>query len=607
MVLDVLTKNTGSEKVRGIMICAPEPSKIQLEPECFEKMENLKFLMVSNIDICRGLKYLPNGLRVLDWQRFPSSSLPSNFHPQKLVVLNMPESGIKFLKRIQCTSLTHMNLQSCQYIRELPDLSIATPNIKQLSLCECIKLVKVHDSVGCLDKLESLDLSGCIKLKILPSCITMKSLKILILFNCKRVERFPDISQKMENLKFLSLAYTAIRELPSSFRNLSGLERLDVGSYPYTCHLPSSIYELSHLHKLYIHGNVQFPKDVKIGRQALCNSFGGFSKYGFLKLNFLKKLASYFHLSEKFLLSRSKNLNLNDNIMRFNGLRDLLIEDSKFLKTIPKLPKSIRSVDASNCISLNSQSLRKLFFQFGRNLELQPNMKCSSVKGNVLANSHSHQIDYSSQLSFSKFFLIEMELRPTLDVYLFDFGERYSIIVPEKKIPEWFNHQSIESSISFWIGPEFSTFAFYIAFHLVPLKESYANKWGSLRDDIISWVCAVNISINGHKQPFMQPPIFQCLKCDHLWFYGVPHSQLQEKFGDLLQGDQNHVGVSCKISHWTSEFGKFAPVIARMGVHVECICPPQNVDEISELAPLLPPISTSNGLRRRRTSTSYNP
>ena len=245
--------------------------------------------------------------------------------------------------------------------------------------------------------------------------------------------------------------------------------------------------------------------------------------------------------------------------------------------------------------------------QFGRFLELSPNMKCSSEKGNVLADSHSHWIDYSSQLPLSKYFLFEKELFPTHDEYMIELGERYSITVPEKKIPKWFNHQSIESSISFWVGPEFSTFAFCIAFHLVPLKDSYANKCGSLCEDIISWACVVNISINGQKRRFMRQPFFQCLRCDHLWFYGVPHSQLQKIFGDMIQGDQNHVEVSCKISHWTSQFGEFAPVIARMGAHVECICPPQNVDEISELAPLLPSISTSNGLRRRRTSTSYNP
>uniref|UniRef100_A0A7N2N7C4 Chaperone DnaJ C-terminal domain-containing protein n=1 Tax=Quercus lobata TaxID=97700 RepID=A0A7N2N7C4_QUELO len=40
-----------------------------------------------------------------------------------------------------------------------------------------------------------------------------------------------------------------------------------------------------------------------------------------------------------------------------------------------------------------------------------------------------------------------------------------------------------------------------------------------------------------------------------------------------MQGDWNHVDISCKIDHWASRNGKYAPVIARMGVHVECICP----------------------------------
>ena len=263
-----------------------------------------------------------------------------------------------------------MNFQSCQYIRELPDLSLTTPNIKQLNLRECIKLVKVHDSNGCLDMLESWDLTGCVELQILPSCIMMTSLKFLILYKCKRVGRFPDIPKEMENLKFLSLAYTAIRELPSSFGNLIGIERLDIGSYFCSCYLPNSIYKLQYLCKLVLHGNVQFPKDVESGRQALCNSYGGFSKYHFLMSNFLKYLTSCFHHSEKCLLLESENLNLQDGIMRFNGLHFLLIEDSKFLKKIPKLPESIRSVYASNCISLNSQSLRKLFLQVPLSLKV---------------------------------------------------------------------------------------------------------------------------------------------------------------------------------------------------------------------------------------------
>ena len=123
-----------------------------------------------------------------------------------------------------------MNFNSNQYIRELPDLLSATPNVKKLDLQSCEKLVKIHDSVGYLDKLESWDLFDCDELQILPSCIVMKSLKYLQLFKCKRVKRCPDIPQEMENLKFLSLGHTAIRELPPSIENLTGLDRLEIGS-----------------------------------------------------------------------------------------------------------------------------------------------------------------------------------------------------------------------------------------------------------------------------------------------------------------------------------------------------------------------------------------
>ena len=264
-----------------------------------------------------------------------------------------------------------MNFNSNQYIRKLPDLSSATPNIKKLDLRDCRKLVKIHDSVGYLDKLESWDLRKCVELQILPSCIPMKSLKYLNLIYCKRVKSFPDIPQEMENLKYLNLGLTAIRELPPSIGNLTGLERLEIGSSFYSCQLPSSIYKLQQLHTLHLYGNVKFPKDVGIGRQAAaCNSYGGFSKRCFPKLNFLKKLTSCFTHSEKCLLSGSKDLNLRESIIRFNRLNYLVIQDSKFLKKIPKLPESIRQVDATNCISLNSESLRKLILQVPLSLSL---------------------------------------------------------------------------------------------------------------------------------------------------------------------------------------------------------------------------------------------
>ena len=219
--------------------------------------------------------------------------------------------------------------------------------------------------------------------------------------------------------------------------------------------------------------------------------------------------------------------------------------------------------------------------QFRRKLELPQNTKYGD---NILMDSHSerklpHQIDYSSKIDYSlSRYTPPHSLHEFLMDYTRDSGESYEIVVTGKKIPRWFNHQSIESSISFWIGPEFPTIAVCLAFHLVPLKDSDANidKYNSVRDDKISWNCHVNIFTNGHTQPFTLENNFDYIKCDHLWFFGGFHSQLQQYFRNIIQGDRNLVEVSCKISWWSSRKGKFAPVIARMGVHAECICHPPN-------------------------------
>ena len=83
------------QKIRGLMLCwpVPEPRMVQLEANTFKKMKNLKFLIVQNVQILRGLEYLPSGLRLLDWPDY-SFSLPSTFCPQLLVKLNMPHSCI---------------------------------------------------------------------------------------------------------------------------------------------------------------------------------------------------------------------------------------------------------------------------------------------------------------------------------------------------------------------------------------------------------------------------------------------------------------------------------------------------------------------------------
>ncbi|KAF3955931.1 hypothetical protein CMV_018911 [Castanea mollissima] len=81
----------------------------------------------------------------------------------------------------------------------------------------------------------------------------------------------------------------------------------------------------------------------------------------------------------------------------------------------------------------------------------------------------------------------------------------------------------------------------------------------------------VFISINGSIQLFQSSEyIFEHF--NQLVFCCRPQSSLQKLFEDLNLGDRNLVQIFCKTSH---DAGKIAPVITRVGVHVECICSPQ--------------------------------
>ena len=72
---------------------SPKPRKVKLQANAFKNMINLKFLLIGNVQISEGLKYLPNELRLLQWPEY-NFPLPIEFYPQNLVVLNMPNGKI---------------------------------------------------------------------------------------------------------------------------------------------------------------------------------------------------------------------------------------------------------------------------------------------------------------------------------------------------------------------------------------------------------------------------------------------------------------------------------------------------------------------------------
>ena len=257
------------------------------------------------------------------------------------------------------------------------------PNIKSLDLSSCKNLVEVHDSVGRLDKLETLSLDDCAKLRILPSCLMMESLRYFSLQRCSSLKKFPNISREMKSLNTLYMTGTAISELPLSFENLTELKGLWFGNNLGVVHFLSSIYKLQHIERLVIYGDVIFLKDMEIDRQPQCNSNEGFSNV-FPSLKSLR--LSNFKIRSKidFILTicwsptlvsltvdGSNVVTLPESISRFERLDYLRIENCNEFRDIPRLPQSIRYVDLSNCDSLDSSSSTKLFHQVSLSLSFK--------------------------------------------------------------------------------------------------------------------------------------------------------------------------------------------------------------------------------------------
>ena len=99
------------------MLHSPTLVQVRLHPEVFKMMENIKFLMVKNVEIIEELTYFPSRLRLLEWPNYPFD-FPSNFGPQKLVELKMPKSCITLkmvFKEVSMFVIVFLNFDFFKY------------------------------------------------------------------------------------------------------------------------------------------------------------------------------------------------------------------------------------------------------------------------------------------------------------------------------------------------------------------------------------------------------------------------------------------------------------------------------------------------------------
>ncbi|CAN1324677.1 Disease resistance protein Roq1 [Linum perenne] len=229
------------------------------EADAFDGMNSLTFLKFRRHPFRNnkkihlpygGLNSLPEGLRWLEWHGYPAKSLTSKFCPRHLVHLSIQESPIRRCwegYEPQLVNLMVLNLSYCRNLIAIPNISCSS-NLEELRLRECESLVEVPSHVQYLTNLITLDLSFCLNLKPLPPKLDSKLLKHVLMTNCLKVTRCPEINSRV--LKKYGLSHTSIREM-------------DLHDYHH--HQSSSDLVLPRFEELHLYGNSQLkslPKGV---------------------------------------------------------------------------------------------------------------------------------------------------------------------------------------------------------------------------------------------------------------------------------------------------------------------------------------------------------
>ncbi|KAF8029250.1 hypothetical protein BT93_E1808 [Corymbia citriodora subsp. variegata] len=336
-ILGVLSCDRGDCDVEAIVLEPLKHKEICINANAFARMSRLRLLIVRNVhNSFQGLICFPNELRWFEWPGCAPWTPEFPFGPKELVGLNMSKGNITRVVE----QFKYINFSGCELLVCMPDFS-CTPNLWQLDLQCCKRLVEAHDSIASHEKLQVLNLNGCPKLSIFPNELKSKNLRTLNLDGCTKFEKFPNIPNKLKDLEKLSLQGTAIKELPTSIENLVSLERMLLDNCKNLEIDPCMNTGLPNLSWLFLGG---------------CN---------LSEVEFLENLSCFPSLVELYL--RGNNItSLPASIKKRDHLHGLDIRNCHQLQEITELPPFLRRLSADNLESLQKNEDLTLIHYFVR-------------------------------------------------------------------------------------------------------------------------------------------------------------------------------------------------------------------------------------------------
>ncbi|XP_034674646.1 disease resistance protein RPV1-like isoform X1 [Vitis riparia] len=426
----ILRQNEGTDAIEGIVLKISAAERIAFTTKAFKMMNKLRLLKVCRDHKCGSMVHVSTDfefpsyeLRYLHWDGYPLESLPSNFHGEKLIELNLQNSelrglweGSKPLEKLKVINLSHS-----QQLIQIPDFS-DTPNLESLILEGCTNLENIPSSIWDLDSLVNLDLSRCSKLQELAEIPwNLYSLEYLNLAFCTNLESLPESLSNLKCLKTLNVI--GCSKLPDNLGSLECLEKLYASSSELISpQSDSSLAGLCSLKVLDVHG-------TNLEQGAIGSDIG--SLYSLEELDL-----SYCNLTEGGIpddicclyslrvldLSGNHFLKVTDAISQLSKLRVLGLRHCKSLLEIPELPSSLRVLDAHDCISLETLSSTSL-------LQWQRQLNCFK----------SARLQEIQELKYRRLFSL-----PANGV-----SQGFNTVIPGGgEVPEWISHEGIGSEVT---------------------------------------------------------------------------------------------------------------------------------------------------------------
>jgi Leucine-rich repeat (LRR) protein len=271
-----------------------------------------------------------------------------------------------------------LNLSNSKYLIKSPNF-LQVPHLEILILKGCSRLVEVHESIGYMERLVSLNLEGCENLRYLPRSISnLKSLETLNLCGCLKLDALPEEMGNMTALSEFLAEKTSIKQLPFSFGLLKNLKTVSLSgckgqsSKSWLSRFsswisPKSSNAITLLQTSF--SSFCYLKSLNLSSNAITMLPTSFSGLCYLKsLNLsdcnlceggictdLGSLSSLFELD----LSRNNFHKLPHGIGRLPKLVFLYLNHCTSLQSISELPSSLEVLDAKYCTSLETLVIAK--------------------------------------------------------------------------------------------------------------------------------------------------------------------------------------------------------------------------------------------------------